>query len=230
MAGEQVPVDFFRTEGIRVRVGHTVVPPTSELLAAVDAAIGAYNVQARLEGLDDDLNPWMVDEMRARRFLATLPQASSSVREQLHGGTIYLNALVESLGMASPYVAPQADRETLTISRVGPDRLVHLSLKLSVDAQRATQIAHAARLAVESLTNKVDDAQNAVQSASNRGQAMESMNRAKRARGGAATAWQKAAQALADATPGDRALRRDAELAEKAATRYRMTPATGMPM
>jgi hypothetical protein len=183
----------------------------------IDGFVAAANARARIKGLDDALNPGILDAAKLRAMVTAIPGQPRAVRDALDGHAL----IVATDGFGVLAVEPTAagafgPAYRITIERLaGNHVLAHadpamdagLARTRSAAAEAATTAAHKSVLAAEAGRPDPDG----LDTGSVRWR-----------RSQAARAWQIAARAWQRAAPSDPAAARAAAAAGEAAKAYRM--------
>jgi hypothetical protein len=217
---------------LTLRVGHAQIsPPATDASSQVLAAVDAYNASARLGGLEDELNPLVIEPAKVAAFLKWLPAIDVPVREQLAGKTILLNDPRLGLHEASATALVSAGARASLYEASPVQNYLPLQIKTALAEDAADRVEHAREAAI-AFDEQVATREQAVSNASEpaaRSAALQELNLAKQKRYAAAAVWERNAKLLAERSPTDHALQTDAKAASQASARYLVPPWTGLP-
>lgn len=209
----KVPALTLVSHGVTVALGDK---------ADLNTFVTAANQKARIKGLPDALNPGIIDADKLGAFVAVLGAQPESVRTALAGHT--LNVGASGLGVLSvepTRVEAFGTGYRLTIERIVGQRVLAranvlfdagLAKQRTADAEDAVTAANLAVLAVEGGKADPDGL---------------SAGGVRWRRAQAASAWRIVANAWVSAEPADRAAKKAAAEARKAAMAYDM-PSGGL--
>lgn len=190
----------------RVEIGRQTLDASAP---EVVAAIERQNEHQRLPGLDDALNPRVIDPAK---FAALVKAVSADAAQKLKGRALFLDPVALRIAASSP--TKPADFAGKLHFKTG-DKVgdaVSASVDAPYDCDLARERAAAARRRTEDATSEVEAFDAKKQPAA--------VPRQVRYR--AALAWRENAHAAASCAPGDAAARTEAQAAEKAATEYQI--------
>jgi hypothetical protein len=229
-------IDCLTSQQITIRIGHRQIDPTPEVLSQIRDAVGLSNQSARLPGLEDTLNPAVLDLAKVEAFLQGLPNLPDETLAQLQSRVLYLNTSKLRLGTASPItVASLTQGYTLTVPYRPLGQLIQPTLNAAIDIEHAQTLANQAREATQQFNQEVEDLEARVTELQSQprseslGEALRSLSLARSKRFAAATVWRDNSTALANTDPTNPTFTADAEAARQAATTYVSPPWTGMP-
>ena len=188
----------------RVQIERTALDAASP--AAV-AAIERENVRARLPGLDDALNPQVIDVAKWRALVASVDASA------LHGKPLFLDPVGLRIAASSPTHPEAFGAATRFTAGDTVGQAILARTDAAYDCALAAERTRAARQRTEAATQQIDrlDAQR---------NPAASEPRLLRYR--AALAWRENAAAAAACAPHDEAAKSEAAAAAKAATTYQM--------
>lgn len=193
---------------ITVEVGAALVAPAAGAASRILAAVEESNRAARLDGLEDSLNPRILDPERVQAMLEGLSALPAATLEWLGGSSIRLDDSVGVLGSASP-VSPAALRRGFTFERREGGPRAPAVLQAALDVSLARRLIQSAREAVARFDDEVRELENLPGEAGR-------LRSARRRRCAAALVWRSAAAALAEAKPWDNTVREEARQAGEA--------------
>ncbi len=206
---------------LRVRVGRETVDGRDT--AAVVAAIGRANARARIEGLDDALNPSLVDPVRALALIGALSEATVTALGEF---SLYLNAPGLPVRPCSPTSpAGFAKLEGIIILETQGDTALTRPL-MSPDCDLARAQAAVAKAALATAQAEVTRLEAAKQAAAT-AEALRALSAAKTRRFAIAGAWFENAEAAAACAPEDAEAKAAYEAAEKARGDYAVATGGG---
>ncbi len=214
---------------ITTRVGHAVIAPGDGAVARILAAVEASAKGDRLPGLDDEMNPLVLDAAKVKAFLQALPKVPAEALVRLRGRMLHLNDGALGLGCASaltPAILESGFR--LQVADGAAGKIVHVRIEAKMDKKLARERAARARDAVQRFGREVET----LEEKSKRGadsDLLVSLSTAKQKRFAAASVWRDLTKALVDLEPGDAPLRAEAATAKDAASKFIVAPWTGMP-
>lgn len=218
------------TTAFKLRLVHTIVEPGTSL-AAVRATIEGFNRDMRLPGLDDRLNPDIVDADKALALLAALPSLPPASLQPLAGRMLMLNADGLKLGTSAPTSPADFGRRfDLQIEDVQGETVlgrVTVPDDLGLARQRAADAKAqmpAANQQVQALQARLQAATTAEQSA-----IQSELFTARYKRSALARAWRNHAKTVSERSGADSAAKADLDAASKALSDYLVLPRTGMP-
>lgn len=188
----------------------------------LDRFVSDVNARARIKGLDDAVNPGILDPAKLRAMVALLPAQAEEVRAALAGHTLMIDAPVFGVLAVEPTRADAfGPNYRITIRRVAGTHVLA--------AGNAAMDPALGRLRSEAARSATEAADKAVRAAEKGRHDPDGMDlgglRWRRAQ--AAIGWRIAARGWKSAAPGDRAAARAVAAAEKAATTYDM-PSGGL--
>jgi len=183
----------------------------------LDSFAAAANAKARIKGLDDELNPGIIDPPKLRGMVAALPAQKDDVRAAMAGHTL----LVASPGFGVLAIEPTRSdvfglAYQITIRRVGPT-YVQATSNAEIDPAQARIRAAAAKAAV----GAADKAVQAAEKGRPDPDGME-LGELRWRRAQAAVGWRLIARAWVAAAPQDHDAARALAAAEKAADAFDM--------
>jgi len=217
-----------------LRAGYAQIEPTSGILAKVRSAVEENNQAARLEGLEDELNPEVLDSAKVEAFVRGLPDLPDDALDRLRDRVLYLNAPTLSLAPFTAITAEALDGGySLTVPESPPGGLVQPVLEAEIDRSRARQMIERAREATSLFDQEVKQMESQVagldKSSKERSAALDQLSLAQWKRYAASMVWRDSSSALAEAAPEDRELAAEAQRAQEAAAEYITAPWVGMP-
>jgi hypothetical protein len=215
-----------------LRVGHAQIgSPEPDASSQVLAAVDAYNAAARLRGLENELNPLVLEPAKVAAFLAWLPTIDAPTREQLAGKTILLNDT--NLGLheasATALIAAGAKASFYEASPVQNYAPLRIETALAEDAADRVEHAREAVIAFDEQVAAREQAAASATAPAERSTALQELNLAKQKRYAAASVWERNAKLLAQQSPTSHALQSDAAAAVQASARYLVPPWLGLP-
>lgn len=215
-------------EQITVRIGYAEIGPEPEVGLKVKAAVEENNQKARLEGLEDDLNPEIIDLAKVEAFLLGLPKLPEETLEQLRGRVLYLNAPTLYLEAASAVtVETLSQGYTLVVPQVARGGIVQPTLKAAIDKSRAQDLVNRARPATTAFNLEVEKLEATVSEDSASG--LRQLSLARSQRFAVSIVWKNNSLALLQAEPANEIFKADFKQAEKAAAEYVAPSWIGMP-
>jgi len=219
---------------IIVRVGYTEVQPATGAWSRIESAVEQSNKAARLEGLEDDLNPEVLDAAKIEAFLGGLPDLPDETLSKLQERVLYLNAPTLFLGTATAITCEALGRGySLSVPGGAPGELVQPTLSAQIDETRAQALANRARKATAEFNEQVQRLESRVADLGEESKelagALRELSVARSKRFAASMVWRDNSVALAEANPEDRELAADAQEAKKAVAEYVSPPWIGMP-
>jgi hypothetical protein len=228
--------DCLTKYSVTIRVGHTQIEPSTDASKRITSAVDQHNQNIRIPGLDDQLNPGVLDPEKITAFLGNLHSLPEETMQQLQNKILYLNAPTLLLGTASPVTSEiLKNGYSLVISHGNKGQLIQPTLNAPIDKTRARDIANRAREAttqfnqdVERLESQVAAIQNQTES-EDLGVVLRELSQAKSKRFAAASVWRDSITALAKVEPENQSLLTEVQEAQEAAQKYISPPTTGMP-
>lgn len=215
-------------EQITIRIGYTEIEPGPDAGLKVKSAVEENNQKARLEGLDNDLNPEVLDLGKVEAFLEGLPKLSEEILDQLRGRILYLNAPTLSLGTATAITAETLRQGyTLIVPEVVQGGIVQPTLKATIDKNRAQDLVMRARPATAAFNQKVEKLEATVDKDS--ASELRQLSLARSQRFAVSIVWKNNSLALLQAEPANEIFKADVEKAKKAAAKYVAPSWIGMP-
>ncbi|HUS60029.1 MAG TPA: hypothetical protein VMX76_01460 [Nevskiaceae bacterium] len=215
-------------EEIIIRIGYAQIKPNADMGERVRLAVEQNNQKARLEGLEDDLNPEVLDLAKVEVFLEGLPKLPEEILGQLRGRVLYLNAPTLYLGTATGITAETLRQGyTLVVSQVAQGGVVQPTLKATVDKNRAQDLVMRARPATAAFNQKVEKLEATVDKDS--ASELRQLSLARSQRFAVSIVWKNNSLALLQVEPENEIFKADAEKAKKAAAEYVAPSWIGMP-
>jgi len=217
---------------IVLRAGYTEVEPTSGTLAEIESAVERRNQRGRLEGLEDDLNPEVLDPAKVEAFLARLPSLPDETLEKLRDRVLYLDALpLKHSGAIT--VETLKKGYYLTVPESAPGELVQPTLHAEIDKVRAQDLVKRAREATALFDQEVKERESKVEalpkSSKELSAALGQLSLARWKRCAASMVWLDNSADLAKTDPANAELQAEAKQAQEAAAEYLTAPWVGMP-
>jgi hypothetical protein len=191
---------------------------TANLAQAPDLAAFAAqaNAKARLKGLDDRLNPGIIDPAKLAAMVAALPAQPPEVRAALSGHGLLLAAGFGVLAVEPTAADAFGPRYRLTIERTaGTYVLAHADPAIDKAAAKASSVA--AQAATTAADRAVAAAEKGRADPDGLDLGTQRWRRAQAARG-----WRIAAEAWAKSDPADKAAASAAHAADAAVDRFDM--------
>ena len=219
---------------IVLRAGYTELEPTSGTLAKIKSAVQQRNEAARLEGLEDDLNPVVLDAAKVEAFLAGLPGLPDETLAKLGERVLYLSAPTLFLGTATAVTCETLGQGySLSVPEVAPGGLVQPTLRAQMDETRAQDLAKRAREATAEFNEEVQRLESRVadlgEDSEELAPILRELSVARSKRFAASMVWRDNSAALAEVDPGNPELAAEAKEAREAAAEYISPPWIGMP-
>ncbi len=197
------------------------MPPSDVTRERIFAAILRYNQAAKLDGQPDDLNPSMLDEARVAALVEGLPKLPEPILKRLEGRSLVLGAEGLLLSTSSPVRATDIEAG-YTISLPEEDETVVLaSLQTTLDREKAEAHATRAEEAARAADAEIANLEKSGPSSASRN--------AKQRRFASGRVWVITAKAISNAFPKDRAAKKRATEATKAASKWATPSWIGMP-
>lgn len=226
--------DCLAQHQIIVRAGYTVVQPTSGASSRIESAVEQNNQAARLEGLEDDLNPEVLDPDKVEAFLLGLPGLPDETLGKLRDRVLYLNAPTLFLGTATAITAHTLGQGySLAVPESAPGGLVQPTMSAEIDKALAQDLTGRAREATALFDQQVKELESRVaglgQDSEELGSVLRELSLARSKRFAASMVWRDNSAALAQADPDNRELAAEAKRAREAAAEYVSPPWIGMP-
>ena len=110
---------FLAKYQITIQVGFISIPPNHDTLRKILVAVESNNQANRLPGLEDELNPTMLDPARVEVFLKKLPILNPETLASLEKRFLYLNSIQSELSFSSPITVENLRQKySLLISQV----------------------------------------------------------------------------------------------------------------
>jgi hypothetical protein len=219
------------TPPFKLRLVHRIVEPGTPL-ADVRAAIEAFNAETRLPGLDDRLNPDIVDADKAQALLAALPSLPPASLQPLAGRMLMLNADGLKLGASAPTSAADFGRPfDLQIEDVQGETVlgrVTVPDDLRLARQRAAD-AKAQLPAADQQVRALEARLQAAPTADQQGALQAELLTARYKRSALARCWRAHAKTISEQAGADAAAKGELDAATKAVSEYLVLPRTGMP-
>jgi hypothetical protein len=206
---------------IALAVGQEDVEPEGVTMEAILAAVARHDAGARIPGLPDELNPFVLDPARVRAFVEGLGAVPAAVLDRLDDRAIVLAS--EGLGLStSSVVDAEAIARGYTLDLPADlGSMVQPGLRAPIDVNLGRTRAARARDAVARFDAEVAQLEREKRDA----EAFEAKHR----RFAAAKVWAAASRALSAMDPADGALAEEARAAIEAVRRFVVRPRTGMP-
>ena len=215
-------------EQITFRIGYTQIEQGPDVGLKVKAAVEENNQKARLEGLEDDLNPEILNLAKVEAFLQELPKLPKEVLEQLQGRILYLNAPTLKLSTATAITVETLKQGySLTVPEVAQGEIVQPTLKAAIDKTRAQDLVERARLATAAFNQEVEKLEATVDKDSALG--LRQLSLARSQRFAVSMVWKNNSLALLETEPANEILKADAEQAKETAAEYVAPSWIGMP-
>jgi len=213
---------------ITLRIGYTEIELKPDIDLKVKAAVEENNQRARLEGLEDDLNPEILDLAKIEAFLQGLPKLPEEVLDQLRGRVLYLGAPTLDLGTATAVTVETLKQGySLTVPQVAQGGIVQPTLKAVIDKSRAQDLVKRARSATVAFNQKVEKLEATVSKDSAFG--LRQLSLARSQRFAVSIVWKNNSLALMRAEPKNEIFKADAKQAEEAVAKYVAPSWIGMP-
>lgn len=217
--------------GFRVRIGHTVLPASTER-GALRAAIEQANRGYTQPGLPDALNPDVIDVDKAAALVAALPAIAKLAPQLLAGRELLLNHAPLRIGVADPTTAASFAQPFMlqVVDVQGETLLARSTVPLVPEMARARAIEAKAQLAAESeRVGPLEARLQAAEGAVDRQRAvLDELTPALQRRSALARTWWSNARALGEAPDADAAAKADAAAALKAVDDYLLPGGGGM--
>lgn len=226
--------DYLIKNHITLRVGYVQIEPGSDTISRVRLAIEKNNQEVGLEGLEDNLNPEILDSGKVEAFLRKLPTLQNEALNKLQDRVLYLNAPTLSLGITTSLTAEIIEKGySLTVPSVAVGGIVQPTLNAPVDKTRAQDLIKRAREASSLFNQRVEGLELALANlhddSEERGRLLSKLSHGKWQRFAVSIVWRDNSIALAKDEPENQQFKKEAEKAKEAALRYVSPPWTGMP-
>ena len=217
--------------GFRVRIGHAVLPATTDR-AALRVAIEQANRGYAQPGLADALNPDVIDADKAAALVAALPAIAKLAPQQLAGRELLLSHAPLRIGTSDPTTAASFSQpfELQVVDVQGETLLARSTVPLVPEMARARAAEARARLAAENERIRPLEARlQAAAGAVDRQRAvLDELTPAQQRRSALARVWWSNARELSEAPGADAAAKADATAALKAVDAYLLPGGGGM--
>ena len=217
--------------GFRVRIGHTVLPATTER-DALRAAIEQANRGYTQPGLPDALNPDVIDADKAAALVAALPAIAKLAPQVLAGRELLLSHAPLRIGAADSTTAASFAQpfELQVVDVQGETLLARSTVPLVPEMARARAIEAKAQLATENERIRPLEARlHAAAGAVDRQRAvLDELTPALQRRSALARTWWSNARELSKAPDADAAAKAEAAAALKAVDEYLLPGGGGM--
>jgi len=216
------------SDQIALRIGYTKIELGPDISLKVKAAVEENNQKARLEGLEDGLNPEILDFAKVEAFLQGLSKLPEEVLDQLRGKVLYLGAPTLDLGVATAVTVENLKQGySLTVPQVAQGEIVQPTLKVAIDKSRAQDLVEQARKATAFFNQEVERLEATVDK--NSSSDLRELSLAKWQRFAVSMVWRDNSLALTEAEPVNELFKADAEKAKEAAAKYVFSSWIGMP-
>lgn len=217
--------------GFRVRIGHSVLPPTTTL-GALRAAVEQSNGGFRLPGLPDRLNPDIIDVDKAAALVAALPAIVQRSPQLLAGRELFINHAGLRIGASDPTtVAGFAQPFDLQVVDVQGETLLARSTVPAV-TQMARERAAEARAALSAENERIRPLEARLRAATGAAEQeraiLAELTPALWRRSALARAWWANARETSDLPGADAAAKAETEAALKAVNDYLLPGGAGM--
>jgi hypothetical protein len=218
----------------RVRIGHSVLAPTTKL-SALRAAIEKSNRGLSQPGLTDTLNPDIIDVDKAMALLAALPAIVRRSPQLLAGRELYLTNAGLRIGSADPTTLDGFNRPfDLEVEDIQGDTLLARStvpVVLQLARERAAEakiglMAENARIKPLEARLQAEVAANAVEKQRS---ILDELTPARQRRSALARVWWGNARELSERPGADAAAKAETEAALRAVNEFLLPSGAGMP-
>ena len=222
------PSEPVNSDQITLRIGYTEIKLEPDIDLRIKAAVEENNQKVRLEGLEDGLNPEILDLAKIEAFLQGLPKLPEDVLDQLRGRVLYLGAPTLDLGTATAVTVETLKQGySLTVPQVAQGGIVQPTLKVAIDKSRAQDLVKRARSATVAFNQEVEKLESTIDK--NSSSDLHKLSLAKWQRFAVSMVWRDNSLALAEAEPANEIFKADVEKAKEAATKYVFSSWVGMP-
>ncbi len=205
-------------DALPVRIGRAIVDGGD--LAAVEAAIKTANAKVRLAGLEDALNPWLIEPARAMALLEALARLPATERGKLGGLPIALSIGLPVMATSPTTMAGFAGLTGIAaVEAHGTASVVRVAMPLDCDlARRQSEVA---RSALERMELEVAALEQRMRlPGGDRTDLLHQLGAARLRRFALATTWRENAVADQACRPGDRGAADGLMAAEEKLARY----------
>jgi hypothetical protein len=218
--------------GFRLRIGHTTLPPTTTG-GGLRAAIEQANLGFRRPGLDDTLNPDIIDADKATALVAALPGIARRSPQLLAGRELSLSHAGLRIGAADATTAASFAKpfELEVVDIKGDTLLARATVPVVLQLARERAAQAKAELAIENqkivpLQAKLRAAADVIE---DKRAILDELTPALWRRSALARAWSANARELSEQPGADAEAKAQTEAASKAVKEYLLPTGAGMP-
>lgn len=227
---------FLAKYQITIQVGFISIPPNHDTLRKILVAVESNNQANRLPGLEDELNPTMLDPARVEVFLKKLPILNPETLASLEKRFLYLNSIQSELSFSSPITVENLRQKySLLISQVAVGQMVKPTLQADIAFDHSRFMAVRAHKAMMQIHQDVQQLEVRVTNLQKQNApadlavALRELSLARSKRYATAVVWRNHTVVLSKIDLQNDGVAKEAAAATKAASEYLVPPATGMP-
>lgn len=221
---------------VRLRIAYTIIEPGPQAITSILDAVKVENDQVRIPGLDDDLDPYIVDPGKVEAFLDGLSRLPVATWEALSDRVLYLASPTLYLSRATPVTVECLSRGfSMSVPEEPLGGVVQPILHCDIDTLYAQQLSSRSRQATEEFNKEVERLDAVLRTLDSLtdpkgySKVLGELSQARFKRCSVSMVWRDSSAAQSRANRHNGTLKRAAREAEKAASRYLMPPRTGMP-
>jgi hypothetical protein len=183
----------------------------------LDRFVTAANAKARIKGLDDAVNPGIIEAAKLRAMVAALPSQPEPVRTALAGHAL----IVGASGFGVLAVEPTKADAFGPAYRITVERLAGIHVVAQANPAMDKDLGRTRSAAGRAATTAAEEAVKSAEAGRPDPSGLD-LGSIRWRRSQAARGWMIAARGWHEADPGDAAAAAELEAAQKAAAAYRM--------